>query len=96
MTWINARSFISTNFTTTQQHEQRVVLPFEMVENSSILCKPISDRFFHQGVVQTGHLILEKGSIRGLLLAPSSTCQRDAPAPPSGLRATQAQTGSKG
>jgi hypothetical protein len=51
-----------------------VVLPFETVDNWSSLCKPISDRFFHQGAVQTGHLILEKCSIRGLLLVPSSTC----------------------
>ncbi len=51
-----------------------LVLPFETVDNWSSLCKPISDRFFHQGAVQTGHLILEKCSIRGLLLVPSSTC----------------------
>ena|SRR5262249_24915205 len=74
----------------------RTVLPFETVDNWSSLCKPTSDRFFHQGAVQTGHPILEKCSIRGLLLAPSSTCPRDAPSPSSGLRATQAQTGSKG
>jgi hypothetical protein len=34
-----------------------------MVDKSISLGKPIWGWFFHQGAVQTGHLILEKGSI---------------------------------
>ncbi len=35
------------------------VLPWDMVENSSNLCKSSLGRFFRQWVVRTGHLTLE-------------------------------------
>ena len=46
-----------------------LVLPLDMVDKSIPLCKPTSGRFFHHGADRRGHLLLERGSIRLLLLA---------------------------
>jgi hypothetical protein len=40
-----------------------------MVDKSIPLCKPTSGRFFHHGADQRGQLLLERGSIRLLLLS---------------------------
>src|SRR2546421_11339147 len=47
---------------------QVVVLLLDMVDKSIPLCKPTSGRFFRHGADRGGHLLLERGSIRLLLL----------------------------
>ena len=39
--------------------EKLGVLPLDMVDNSSSLCKSSLDQFFRQSGVQTGHLTLD-------------------------------------
>src|SRR5260221_5485358 len=41
----------------------------DMVDKSIPLCKPTSGRFFHHGADRRGQLLLERGSIRLLLLS---------------------------
>jgi hypothetical protein len=61
------------------------VQPQLVVDNLISLCKRISGSIFHHDAVQAGHRILEEGSIRRLLRAPSPFSPRHAPAPTSGL-----------
>jgi len=44
-----------------------MVLPLDMVDNSTGLSRPISGRFFYDEAVQTSLLFPEQGSIRVLL-----------------------------
>jgi len=62
-----------------------VVQPQLVVDNLISLCKRISGSISHHDAVQTGHRILEEGSIRRLLRAPSPFSPQHAPAPTSGL-----------
>jgi hypothetical protein len=72
------------------------VLLLDMVENSIPLRKPASGRFFRHWIDRRGHLHLERGSIRLLLLALALTTPRQDSATAPGCRRSQAESGGKG
>jgi hypothetical protein len=67
-----------------------------MVEKSIPLCKPTSGRSFRPGADRRGHLLLERGSIRLLLLTLSPPPPRHDTATAPGCRRSQAEAGVKG
>jgi len=75
---------------------RHVVLPLDMVENSTSPLQTHLRPGLGDEAVQTDHFILEGGSLRALLRVSSPISLRNNTAPTSGFHASQAETDGKG